>query len=43
MLSEEEKYRRKIELLKRALRFADEMDKADAEGEKEKPITQLAQ
>jgi len=35
-MSEEEKYRRKAELLKRALRLANEMDKVDAEREKEK-------
>jgi len=30
-MTEEEKYRRKAELLKRAIRFADRLDQADAE------------
>jgi len=32
-MPEEEKYRRKTELLKRALQFAEEMDQADAESD----------
>lgn len=36
-MSEEETYRRKSALLKRAIEFADEKDKADAEGENNRP------
>jgi hypothetical protein len=34
-MSEEERYRRKAALLKQALQFADKMDEADAEKEKQ--------
>lgn len=32
-MTEEEKYRRKAELLRRAIRFADGLDEADAEAD----------